>query len=508
MKSYLIARVSTEDQKDALPAQVYRLLDYAKRRSLHYELIEFQESAYKGSREQFNSIITKIKSQEEFVLVVFDKIDRYTRDSSSEEVRTLRKLYEAGKIELHFISDNLVIHKDSPASDIMRLGLGALLGQYYSDAVSDNVKRKQEQKLRDGEWIGKAPIGYKNTEREDGKKWVEIDAWKADAVRTAFQLYASGNYSLRTIKQKLQTSHSLKLSIGQLDVILKNPFYMGEMLVKGKTHPHKYDVVIPADLFEQTRAVREGYHIKPKRWGGLPYAYRGLIACADCSCRITFEKKKGMYVYGHCTQYKGKHGAAYVAEEDLTRQLMRMFESIAIPEHAYNEVSQALRQSHEDKKEMHQQHLSRIDAEIEKYQKRIERNYDAYLDGDISKETYKEKANELSKAHKSLVNKRVNIELVNDDYYSAVEHLLNISRKAPEFFRKSNNEQKRSLINLVLSNLELKDKELRCELKKPYDTIAFCNENGNWLARKDSNLRFPVPETGALPLGHSPIKII
>ena len=29
---------------------------------------------------------------------------------------------------------------------------------------------------------------------------------------------------------------------------------------------------------------------------------------------------------------------------------------------------------------------------------------------------------------------------------------------------------------------------------------------GSWLARKDSNLRSPDPESGALPLGHSPVE--
>ena len=29
---------------------------------------------------------------------------------------------------------------------------------------------------------------------------------------------------------------------------------------------------------------------------------------------------------------------------------------------------------------------------------------------------------------------------------------------------------------------------------------------GHWLARKDSNLRSPDPESGALPLGHSPVE--
>jgi site-specific DNA recombinase len=498
LKAYLIARVSTDEQKDALPAQVHRLKDYAERRGFSYELIEILESAFKGNRPEFNEVVQKVRASKEPVMVVFDKIDRYTRDSSAEEGRILRNLYQSGSIELHFPSDNLTIHKDSPATDLMRLGLGVVLAEYYSNAIKDNVKRKQEQMLRDGIWIGKAPFGYKNVELENGKKWIWIDALKADAVRSAYQWYATGNHSLGTIKQKLQTEYNLRLTIGQLDKVLKNPFYSGQMLCKGKTYPHKYDLVISEELYEQAKTVREGYHKQPKRWGGLPYAYRGLITCADCGCRITFEKKKGVYVYGHCTQYKGKHGAAYVLEGVITDQLMALFENISIPEDAYSQVSEALRQSHEDKKEMHQQHLSRIDAEIEKYQKRIERNYDAYLDCDISKETYKEKTEELSKAHKALRNKRENIELVNDDYYMTVNHLLTLSKDAPKLFATANPEQKRNLINIVLSNLELKGDQLLSKYKKPFDSMAFCVSTGKWYPRRDSNPRHLVPKTSAL----------
>src|SRR3954454_15918194 len=34
---------------------------------------------------------------------------------------------------------------------------------------------------------------------------------------------------------------------------------------------------------------------------------------------------------------------------------------------------------------------------------------------------------------------------------------------------------------------------------------AFRTQVVEWLARKDSNLRSPDPESGALPLGHSPV---
>lgn len=487
MRAYLLARVSTDDQKDALPAQTYRLTEYAKRRGYEYQLAELRESAYKGNRDAFKQVIEKIKALKEPAIVVFDKIDRYTRDSSSEEVRALQALYRAGKIELHFPSDNLFIHKDSPATDLLRLGMGIVVAQYYSDAISDNVKRRFEQKLRDGEWIGMAPIGYKNTVDDKGKKWIEIDAWRAEAVREAFKLYASGTSSLREISKKWRTDYKINANSSKLDQVLKNPFYYGEMRVKSQLYPHKYDTIISHELFLDTEKVRNGYKVKKHRWGGLPYAYRGLINCADCGCRITFEKKKSKYIYGHCTQSKGKHNAQYISEEKLTSQLAEMFKSIEIPVFAYIQVSEALRVSHEDKKRMRETTLARLDAEIEKYQTRMEKVYEDYLDEKIPEALYQRKFDEFREAQKSLQNKRLNIEQIEDDYYGTVNHLLRLSKNATKLFAKANPEQKRSLISIVLSNLQLDGEQLRWELKKPFDTMAFCSVSGNWLPESDSN---------------------
>lgn len=489
MKAFLLARVSTEDQKDALPAQSFRLKQYANRMGYDFELSEIRESAYKGNRESFKSVIEKIKAHKEPAIVVFDKIDRYTRDSSSDEVRTLQSLYRAGKIELHFPSDNLYITKNSPATDLLRLGMGIVVAQYYSDAISDNVKRRIEQKLRDGEWIGKAPIGYKNTVTEQGKKWVEVDAFKAEIVRRSFKEYATGNTSLIELCKKMKTEYGLKVGTSQMDLILKNPFYYGEMKIKGKLYPHKYDTVISKELFDQVDAVKNGYKIKPHRWGGLPYAFRGLINCAECGCRITFEKKKGKYIYGHCTQSKQKHQAKYMPEEFFESEIADIFKSIQIPEYAYEEVSEALRSAHEDKKRLRETNLATIDAEIDKYQTRIEKVYEDYLDEKIPESLYDKKFKEYKDSQKSLQNKRLNIEQIEEEYYGTVNHLLKLSIDAPKLFKKANNEQKRSMINLVLSNLQLDGEELRWKLKEPFNMMALCNNNSNWLRGLDSNQR-------------------
>ena len=173
MKALLIARVSSLDQADALPGQIYRLKAYAAKKGYDYELYEINESAWSGKRSYFKQVINKVLEtidEKSRTVIVFDKIDRYTRNSSNTEVNLLNTLCRSGNIELHFPSDNLFLNKDSSAQEHFMLNMGTSTAQYYSDSISDNVKRRNQQKLRDGEWTGKAPIGYINTTKPNGQK--------------------------------------------------------------------------------------------------------------------------------------------------------------------------------------------------------------------------------------------------------------------------------------------------------------------------------------------------
>ena len=48
------------------------------------------------------------------------------------------------KIELHFVSDGQVIDNNMSAGDKFAFGMKLGLAKYYSDAISDNVKRAFE----------------------------------------------------------------------------------------------------------------------------------------------------------------------------------------------------------------------------------------------------------------------------------------------------------------------------------------------------------------------------
>src|SRR5262249_22707993 len=156
------------------------------------------------------------------------------RDSSSEEKTFLTSLFKKGLIELHFPSDNLFIHKDSPAADLFRLDIGVALAGYYSSAIRDNVKRRFEQKLRDKEWCGWAPVGYLNHRIDEKHTTIIRDPERDYLIAEAFELRRQGN-SFRQIAQILNgkglTNKSKArnpMTSGNMEKILKNPFYYGE----------------------------------------------------------------------------------------------------------------------------------------------------------------------------------------------------------------------------------------------------------------------------------------
>lgn len=62
--------------------------------------------------------------------------------------------------------------------------------------------------------------------------------------------------------------------------------------------------------------------------------------------------------------------------------------------------------------------------------------------------------------------------LSNDEYYTSTSYLLKLANNVENLFDKANYEQKRSIINLIVSNLQLDNDSLVWEYQKPFDKMA------------------------------------
>ena len=67
--------------------------------------------------------------------------------------------------------------------------------------------------------------------------------------------------------------------------------------------------------------------------------------------------------------------------------------------------------------------------------------------------------------------------------------VMELASRAGELFAGSKVEDKRHLLSLLVSNLELEGEKLHFKLKAPFDAIAGCSKNNIWLLRSGSNRR-------------------
>ncbi len=205
-KAVIIARVSTEEQKEAnnsLPAQKHRLQAYCKRKGFDIKRVfEIDESAYKETRTKFDEVVNYILDNE--IIACFDKVDRLTRDIFDKRIALLYEKAIEGKIELHFVSDNQVISPGISAGEKFSFGIQLNLANYYSNAISDNVNRTFEEKIRRGEILSKAPYGYKNTRDANDNALVIVTKFEAGIVKEIYNLYTTGAHSYSSITQKMK----------------------------------------------------------------------------------------------------------------------------------------------------------------------------------------------------------------------------------------------------------------------------------------------------------------
>ena len=485
MKALLIARVSTDDQADALPAQLYRLKDYAERHEMDYEVFEVQESAFKGDRLQFRKLLTNIRKQKQEIAIVFDKVDRLSRDPSSEILRSLKELVEHDKITLHFCSDHLTLNKRSSASEWMMFDMATASSSYYSRAISDNVRRRNEQLHRDGIWTARAPFGYINTEL-DGKKWIVPHPLLADALKDAFTMYATGS-TLSLIKDHWFVKYGYNAGLSLVAKVLHNDFYIGVMHTSNGTFNHSYEQLVTQVQFNAVAARLSGYKAAPRKYASLPFPYRGIVTCSLCGCRITFERKKNRYTYGHCTQYRGKHQAAYVNETIFTKQFAAALESIRISEDVATKVIAELRADARVSDAERKRVLTKLKSDAKKVEARITGLYEHLADGVISEAVYKRKQLEYEQEIEKITNRQKTFELSHKVDVDSVSNLLKFANKAKDTFLKASNDEKRELLEVVLSNSQLDGDSLLLKMKKPFEMMAFCNDNSTWQGHVESN---------------------
>lgn len=486
----LVARVSDIEQRKALPAQKKRLYAYADTKKWQenkdFKYIEFDETAFKKNRKTFNELV--IKPLEESIrpsIVVFDKIDRFSRDSSSDEKATLTRLYESGRLEMHFPSDNLFIHKNSPAADRFRLDIGVSLAAYYSSSIRDNVKRRFEQLLGEGVWVHRAPIGYKNIAIETDVlskpiKDIVVDETRAHYVVKAFELRAQGMPYSMIAKELVRAGYisrktgKAKLSKATLEKMLSNKFYYGVMTHNGQEFGHKYQPLIDRALFNRCQLVKDGRKTAKTKWDSLDFNFSDIVKCGKCGRSISsFNSKR--WVYLKCANPNCDN--PNTAESLVLGSIEAIVKGMTIPDNLIAKVIDELKKSHDDQQLFYTQSIDAVREEYDGITKKLDSWFDKLVDEKISPEQHDRIVQTLTERQKQLDDRLDVLTKGNKDFLITASYLLDLVNRADELFRLADEGQRSKLIGFLVSNLQLNDKNLSFTVNYPFNKVIEAKEN-------------------------------
>src|SRR3989338_292213 len=196
MKAILLARVSCKEQEDgqSIHAQERRLREHAARKGLIIDdVFKITESSTKDTRKEFEKILERIRKSRETIALVADTIDRVQRSFKESVV-----LEDLRKVEIHFMSEGLILNLKSNSSDILRWDMGVMFARSYVLQLSDNIKRSKEQAAKRGIWMGLALTGYMHCVNDKGEKTIVPDPQRAPFIQKLFEMYATGSHSLQT----------------------------------------------------------------------------------------------------------------------------------------------------------------------------------------------------------------------------------------------------------------------------------------------------------------------
>jgi site-specific DNA recombinase len=413
-RAVLYLRVSTTSQVKtdynpegiSLPAQ--REACESKAATLNAEVVrEFVEPGRSATevdhRPSFQEMMSWVKEQAKsgnkidyVVVYMFSRIFRNSVDAHI----TKRDLKKAG---VRIVSVNIDLGEGPEAA--MVESIMHAVDQYQSEASGADISYKMAAKARNGGTLGLAPLGYRNArDLSEGRNIgvVEFDPERKDLVRVAFELYASGDYSLDSLQAEL-TGRGLRsrpgrypstpVSTSKLAAMLRDPYYIGFITYKGEVIPGRHERLIDDELFNRVQEVLAERRGRGERQRRHHHHLKGLLWCWDCHERGVESRmimqwatgNGGRYRYYFCRQRPLRQcDLRYIESDAIEAAIVDHYATLRLPADLAENLRQDMCRALEEEAEATKLARQQLQAELARLEKQEENLLDLAGDGEIT----------------------------------------------------------------------------------------------------------------------------
>jgi site-specific DNA recombinase len=281
------------------------------------EFVERAESARTAKRPAFREMMQRITEQRDIDVVIVHKLDRWARNMR-EDLNMYAEILDAG-VRLVSVTEGI----DESPSGMLLHGVLASVNEFYSRNLAAEVMKGLNQKARTGGTPGRAPIGYLNVRRvlEDGRevRTVAVDPERAPLVRLAFDLYATGDWSIGALTDALNDDYGLrtrptagrpskKVAPSLIGAMLHNRYYIGEVSWGGTVYEGRHGLFIDRKTFDRVQMLLEDHAQSGEHRIKRHHYLKGSLFCASCGDRLVYGLSRGktgaQYPYFSCV---GRH---------------------------------------------------------------------------------------------------------------------------------------------------------------------------------------------------------
>lgn len=307
----IYARYSSHMQREeSIAGQLRECNAYAKQNGMHI-IREYVDRAISGRSDKRPAFLQMIEdsSARKFKYVICWKLDRFSRERYDNiKYKTILK---RNGVKVIYARETI---PDGPEGTILE-SLMEGLAQYYSESLSQNIKRGLTDSAMNGKALGSIPFGY--TKTPDG--FFALDPVTAPAAAKIFQLYADGVPAVeicaelnasgyRTAQGKLFGKSSLKR-------IIRNEKYKGvyswdKIRVEGGM-----PAIVNEELWGKAQIMADRHHRSPAAKRDVHFLLTGKIRCGLCGSTMVGEscRSKSGKIHYYYTCFGRRKGSGCAA---------------------------------------------------------------------------------------------------------------------------------------------------------------------------------------------------
>ncbi len=483
-----VARVSSKEQEAgfSLDSQEKLAREYAERQGFRIvKVYRISESASgKQVRKIYNEMFRYVVDKKTQV-ILYEKIDRLTRNLKDAAV-VQDWVNEDTEREVHFIKENFTLNRNTRAHENLVWDMKVAIARFYTNNLSEEVRKGLNEKLSQGIYPGRPPLGYKLI-GEKGHRTYVIDQDKAPFVQKMFALYNSGNYSIGALadllyKQGLRNRGGGRIGKTRMHMHLSDPFYYGFMKWKSMIQKGNHEPIITKELFDQVQRKLDRGSGSPQYQKHLN-VFKAKMKCGGCGGTIGWSLQKERW-YGECNHHKDCKQKGSIRQDRLEEKLFPLFDKIEPKNARVLEVLElALKESHKDEIEFNVTRREELNRIIRRADERMERAYRDKLDGLMPLDLCEKIIAGTKQEKEDAISALENLSKSRQAYYEVGMSIHELATKAKDIYlsKKATIEDKRMLLSYAFSNFTLNAGEIKAEYSLAFQFLT------EWTPRLNNN---------------------